>query len=149
MSAPSPKRTFYDDAHEAELDRWPGVASRRAVRGKHNVLILSFGGVERLHFYPSTPSDQRGALNSVTQLRVTLKAMGACREPTRKATGPKRRRNKTDAPTVITERATGGPRRDPWAALQRLTLVEPAPEAVAPPAQPVTVWSRLTAWWRR
>ena len=131
MSQAQPKRTIYDDAMEAELARWPRVTWKRVVRGKHYAMNLTFGGVTRLHTYPSTPSDsRRGQQRQIRDLKESLRDLGATREVQRKATGPKRRQNRT-TPSVIDlgERAVRDPSRDPFAGLAQLRrdLVDATP----------------------
>lgn len=151
MSAAKPKRTVYDDPTDAELARWPGVTWARQVRGKHYALILTFNGVSRFVTYPGTPGDStRGVLNHLADVRAALRYLGATRTPEPRAASPRRARNRTDAPVRITERATGGPKRDPWEALRTLEVVEPTPvqpPAPEPVAQPkLSLWAHITRW---
>jgi hypothetical protein len=145
MSAPSPKRHEYDDLQANELARWPGVSWSRQVRSKHYALVLTFDGVSRFVIYPSSPGDnQRGGLNHLRDIRQTLAAMGATRMAEPKSQQTRRTRNRTEpARVVIVERATGGPRRDPWAALASLEIPERPPTVEPPPAPP------QEPWWRR
>lgn len=138
MTTSKPKRTIYDDDVETELARWPGVTWRRAHRSKHLALILGFNGSERLVTYSGTPSDsRRGVLLHLADVKMALKDMGAVRTPQPRAAGPRRTRNRTTAPMRIEDRCLGGPKRDPWAALQGVegvlaTDLAPGPVEGAP-----------------
>lgn len=143
MSAPKVKRTDYDDPVETEIERWPGVTFRREVRAKHFALVLTFNGASKFLIYPATGSDRRGVLNHLTDLRAALRELGAVRIEPVKSTGPRRSRNRTEPRRVKTgEPATGGPKRDPWAALADFRPAEPEPVTQRRP----TFWQRL---WRR
>lgn len=79
MTAARPKRTAYDNAVDVEISRWPGVRASRMCRGKHYAIVLGFNGVSRFVCYAATPSDRRGVLNHIGDIRRTLRAMGARR----------------------------------------------------------------------
>ena len=119
-------RCEYDLATERELIMWPGVTWRREHRAKHMAVILTFRGLERMMTYPASGSDVRGPLNHVRDLRATLRDMGAYRVERTKSTSPRRARNRTTpARLPPIERATGGPRRDPWEPLRQGVTTEP------------------------
>lgn len=93
MSQPRPKRTIFDDAVDAELERWPGVTWTRICRGKHPAVVVTFGSVSRAVGYSGTPSDSRRGLDKhLTDLRRALRDLGAVREREAKATTPRRTR---------------------------------------------------------
>lgn len=112
----------YDEASDAELARWPGVTASRTVGGKHACLVLEFDGKTRKVFYPVSPSDAyRGQKNHITNIRHTLRAMGAVRTEAPASNGHKRERRRTrseSATPVADSHPEHGPLRDPWAALK-------------------------------
>lgn len=148
MSAPAVKRTFYDQAVEAELAKWPGVSWRREVRSKHYALILTVGNVSRFVIYPASPSDSvRGAKNHLANVRQTLREMGAVREEEARASAERRRRARpAERPINLSPsepQRGASPTRDPWAALAEIKI-EPAP----PPIRRKSLWSRFVAYAR-
>lgn len=148
MSQAQVKPTIYDEPTDAELARWPGVTSTRTVRSKHYALLLTFNGVTRQVFYPCSPSDAyRGALNHLADVRRVLTELGATRTAEVKTAGPRRVRNRTQpGRVVITDRATGGPKRDPWAGLSAMQFVEPEVPQAVEVEQPKPWWRQLLAW---
>lgn len=86
------KRHYYHDAIERELADWPGVTFAFGEGAKHPFVTLVFNGASKRHVFPSTPSDARGALNAISDMRRTLSAMGAKRNAARRAP-PRERRN--------------------------------------------------------
>lgn len=54
-----------------------GVTADRGRRAHHRTLILRFAGRSRFVTYPDTPSDHRGHLNHVRDIRNALRALGA------------------------------------------------------------------------
>jgi len=149
MSQAQPKKTEYDGIVDTELAKWPGVAWSRQPRGKHQALVLEFGGVSRFVIYPTTPGDSgRGALNHLQNVRGVLKELGAVREAVPKAKRPHRRQNRTTAKVVdLGERAARDPGRDPFTALAgfRRQLVNATP-FVLPIRNSHRPWWKL---WRR
>ncbi len=139
MSAARVKKTFYDDAVDAELALWLGVEAKRRKLSKHQKLVLTFNGETRFLVYPSTPSDRRGALNHVGDLKKLLLEMGAKRSPPPKAATAAKRRAapKPRAPVSLTrdEPLRKDPTRDPWAQLSEMNFDAPAPVA--------------RSWWRK
>lgn len=149
MSQPRVKRHDYEQHQEAELARWPGVTYSRQVRAKHYALVLTFGGVSRFVTYPTSPGDTtRGALNHLRDVRKACAELGATRLRSVKATGAKRQRNRTEPARLnLGERVTGGPCRDPWAALATLEIPAPQPKAApVAAAAPSPWWRRLLRW---
>lgn len=147
MSRATIRRTVYDEPTEAELRRWPGVTFTREVRGKHYALVLRFSGQQQRVVYPCTPGDSlRGPLNHLSDVRATLRKMGAERLPEPKSTAPVRRRNPPSKTATITPPVLDrDPSRDPWQVLAALKIAGPPP---AQPEQPPVVPPRLP-WWRR
>ena len=120
-------RCEYDLATERELIMWPGVTWRREHRAKHYALVLRFRGRERFVTHPATPSDsRRGGLNHVRDIRAALREIGAKRLEVEKSQGQRRTRNPTTPRRLsITDRASGGPRRDPWEPLRQGVATDP------------------------
>lgn len=147
MSAPAVKRTCYDPPVEAELERWPGVAWRREVRGKHYALILSYAGISRFVIYPTSPGDTvRGPLNHLANVRQALRAMGAVRVEAAKAapTDRRRRTRPADRPANLSPsepQRGASPTRDPWAVLAEMGVEN----VQASPLPAPTLWGRLVA----
>lgn len=141
MSQAAVKRHEYDEHQEAELAKWPGVEWSRQVRGKHYALVLSFNGRSRFVIYPTSPGDSiRGMLNHLTDVRATLRFIGAERLEEQVSAKPRRQRNRTEPiRVVIADRATGGPKRDPWTGLAGWT---PPPK----PPRRVSLLRRLYGW---
>jgi hypothetical protein len=86
----------YIAAVESELERWPDVRHTIERRSKHRAVRLSLGRHERKIIIPTTGSDHRGPKNAVSQLRRTLKDMGA----TKLATKPTTKREAKEAAIV-------------------------------------------------
>lgn len=85
---------YSEERVDAEIAEWPGACVlRREKTAKHQRVVLSFKGSERFVVYPLTPSDTRGELNHIQNVRQTLRDMGAVRNERRKAKSH-RRRNK-------------------------------------------------------
>jgi len=76
----------YLAAVEAELQSWPGIDHRVERRSKHRSVRLTYGRHQRSVIIPTTGSDHRGPKNTVTQLRRTLKDMGATKLASRPVT---------------------------------------------------------------
>lgn len=76
---------------------------------KHPQIGFVHAGRKLIYVIPSTPSDRRGALNALSDLRNLL----GVRRIIHKSSGPPKRRNRTEAPVVLTFAA----RPDPMAAL--------------------------------
>lgn len=145
MSRALPRRTDHDDATDAELARWPGVTWSRALRGKHYALVLTFGGLSRFVTYSCTPSDGgHGLQNHLRDVRKVCTEIGAKRLAEPKSHAPRRSRNRTEPRLVANDdKATGGPLRDPWAALDGVTF-NPTPQPVeAAPAPRLGLWRRV------
>ncbi|WP_300573540.1 hypothetical protein [Phenylobacterium sp.] len=144
MSQPVLRRTEHVDWADAELAMWPGVSWSREARSKHHALILTYRGQSRKVIYPCSSSDSfRGPQNHLRDIRNVLKALGAERQIIVKQHGVRRKRNRTSPHrVVIADRATGGPKRDPWEALKEMRFPEPVTE------QPrrKTLWQRVKGW---
>lgn len=125
----------YERAIRNELDYWPGARVEFSKRAKHAEARLYFGSVSRFVTIPDTPSDRRGALNSIADVRRELTTLGATRL-TRKPSKRKR------AGKVI---GTKRPVREPLQHIERAP-VKPDPFAVLAKLVP-TPEPRL-AWWR-
>lgn len=65
---------------EKELKRWPGVRHRAEHSGRHPKLWVEYAGAERFVPFSLTKVGKYGIMQKVTQLRRTLKAIGAHRE---------------------------------------------------------------------
>lgn len=144
MTAPAAKRTSYDQAVDAELERWPGVSWHREVRSKHYALVLTVGNLSRFVIYPASPSDSiRGAKNHLANVRQTLREMGAVRTEEVKVANERRRRarpvERTALPAPTAPLAGSSPTRDPWAALSTIKV---APVQCVEP-QRKSLWSRI------
>ena len=147
MSRALPRRTDHDDATDAELARWPGVTWSRALRSKHYALVLEFRGVSRFVTYSGTPSDGgHGLQNHLRDVRKVCAEIGAKRTPEPRAKSPPRQRNRTEPRLVANDdKATGGPLRDPWAALEGVTFNPPPQPVEEAPAPRLGLWRRLWA----
>lgn len=147
MSAAVAKRTSADDAVDLELAKWPGVTWSRSVRGKHYQLVLTYRGNSRFVIYAATPSDGvHGLQNHLTDVRAELRALGAQKTPTVKATTQRRKRNVTEPSRLtLVKRKPAKLERDPWAALSGFT---PQPKA-AEPTPPRGLMHWLAALWNR
>lgn len=114
-------RNPFDEAMDRELQRWPSVTAVRSIGGKHNRIILHHGDRSSVVVYPATPSDRRGVLNHIAQMRRILRDLGATEIPRRKSKGQRRYR-KTPGRCTIAPAVEGapehGPSRDPWEALR-------------------------------
>lgn len=127
MSQPAVKRTFYDEPTEAELARWPAVTWSREVRGKHYALVLTYRGQSRFVTYPASPSNKRGALNHIQNIRAELRGLGATRLEVVKTKTPHRQRNRTEPSRVdLGEMVIDGPSRDPWSVLASIRVPDRA-----------------------
>jgi hypothetical protein len=62
---------------EKELRRWPGVRYRVDTSGRHPRLRVQYGEVERFVPYSFTKVGNYGLMQKLTQLRRTLKEIGA------------------------------------------------------------------------
>lgn len=62
-----------------ELSFWPGVTARPENGGKHVKLILTFKDVSRFVTCQRSASEGRGLRNTISDMRETLRAMGAAR----------------------------------------------------------------------
>lgn len=62
---------------ERELARWPGVDHRVEPRKRHPRLWISYGGAERFIPFSKTKVGRYGLMQKLTQLRRTLRDMGA------------------------------------------------------------------------
>lgn len=144
MSRPAIKHTEHQDWADEELAMWPGVTWTRECRAKHYALVLTYRGQSRKVIYPGSSSDSfRGPQNHIRDIRNVLKALGAERQIIVKHASVRRKRNRTEPRrVVIAERATGGPKRDPWEALKDMRFPEPATEQ----PKPKTVWQRIRGW---
>lgn len=129
----------YVHAIRNELDYWPGARVEFSLRSKHAQAVLHYGGGSRFVVIPSTPGDsRRGALNSLTDVRKELTALGASRvvrkpvvrKRTHKVIGTKMPRRE---PLPHVGRAPV--RSNPFDALAAMTF-EPAPQP-------------KLSWWRR
>lgn len=126
MSKPVVRKTYYDDPVDAELAMWPGVMFAREAGGKHLALVLTFAGQTRRVFYPSSPSDKRGALNNIQNVRATLKALGAVRKVNPKAAVKRVKRQRVER-DPLSHVAPAPSRESPWAALSAVTFAPPPP----------------------
>lgn len=151
MSQAVLKPSEYITASERELRRWPGVTARREHLSRHARMVLTFNGQSRCVTYPLSPSDRRGPMNHVGDIRKALLEMGATRLPDPRSANPKRHRNRTEPKRVrLGEKAVKDPSRDCWAVLGGLDfktyslppIPELAPSHVFLPATP-SFWSRL------
>jgi hypothetical protein len=135
------KRTTYDDAVDAELARWPGVAWTREVRGKHYALVLTFNGVSRFVVYPCSPGDsRRGALNHLTDVKAACLGLGANRLAVPKSA---RITSKSRAAAPEIKLATRDAVRLDTNPFDRLADFKVEPKAAAaPPAKP-SLWRRI------
>jgi hypothetical protein len=117
----------WDSRIDAELAEWPGVEARREHASKHMRLVLSYGGKERFVIYPSTPSDHRGQLNKIRDIRKELTALGATRNERRKAK-VRRTRNRTQR-EILAHIQTAPVKANPFDALAAIQFSpEPVPE---------------------
>lgn len=62
---------------EKELKRWPAVEYTVELSGRHPRIIVRYGGVERFVPFSSTKVGHYGLMQKVTQLRRTLREIGA------------------------------------------------------------------------
>lgn len=62
---------------EKELRKWPGVNYRAEHTGKHPRLWVNYKGVEQFIPYSFTKVGKYGVMQKLTQLRRTLKELGA------------------------------------------------------------------------
>lgn len=60
-----------------ELNRWPGVNYRAEHSGRHPRLWVEYEGEKRFVPYSSTKVGRYGLMQKVTQLRRTLREIGA------------------------------------------------------------------------
>ena len=60
-----------------ELNRWPGVNYRAEHSGRHPRLWVEYEGEKRFVPYSSTKVGHYGLMQKVTQLRRTLREIGA------------------------------------------------------------------------
>jgi hypothetical protein len=60
-----------------ELANWPGVDHEIRHGGKHPRIVLTHRGASRFVTFSGTPSDRRGVLNKISDVRTTLRALGA------------------------------------------------------------------------
>lgn len=66
---------------ERELAEWNvGWRVDKRARGKRPRLILHHGGKSRFVVMPGSPSDKRGLLNKVRDIRVACEQLGARRQ---------------------------------------------------------------------
>jgi hypothetical protein len=78
-------RKDLEQAIEREVAEWPGASVAFAEGSKHPKAKLKFADLTIAVVYSSTPSDVRGILNTVSDVRRALKKLGAARpkpEPT-------------------------------------------------------------------
>lgn len=68
------------DFLKRELERWSGVEYGVEDVRPHPKLRVEYKGVRRFLPFSSTRVDRRGILNKVTELRRTLRDMGAERD---------------------------------------------------------------------
>lgn len=64
---------------EKELGRWPGVTYRAEYSGRHPRLWVKYGEAERFIPFSGTYVGKYGVMQKVTQLRRTLREIGADR----------------------------------------------------------------------
>jgi hypothetical protein len=62
---------------EKELRKWPGVNYRAEHASRHPRLWVSYGAAERFVPYSFTKVGKYGVMQKLTQLRRTLKDIGA------------------------------------------------------------------------
>lgn len=62
---------------EKELSHWPGVQHRAEHKGRHPKLWIAYRGEERFLPFSSTKVGHYGLMQKVTQLRRTLRELGA------------------------------------------------------------------------
>jgi hypothetical protein len=65
---------------EAELKQWPGIEGRFEKRAPHPRLHLTFGKRTRFVVIPGSPSDKRGLLNKIRDIRFACAQLGARRQ---------------------------------------------------------------------
>ena len=65
------------DMLRKELERWQGVDYSVDKTGRHPRLWVEFGGRRRFVPFSSTHVDKYGLMQKVTQLRRTLRELGA------------------------------------------------------------------------
>lgn len=65
---------------EKELARWPGVKHRAEHKGRHPKLWVKYRETERFVPFSLTKVGRYGLMQKVTQLRRTLREIGAERE---------------------------------------------------------------------
>jgi len=66
-------------------------------KGRHNKLRFQWGDRTLMHVFPKTPSDRRGILNSLSDLRHTL----GVRRVIRKSSAPERQRCPVEKPEKL------------------------------------------------
>lgn len=148
MSQAVLKPSEYITASERELRRWPGVTTRREHLSRHARMVLTFNGQSRCVTYPLSPSDRRGPMNHVGDIRKALLEMGATRLPDPRSANPKRQRNRTEPKRVhLGQKAVKDPSRDCWAVLGKLDFPEPPPASDLP--SPIVLTAPKTPFWRR
>jgi len=75
------RRRELEETLEREIEDWPGVtlAFEGHRNGGHLSVKLSFRGQDRRYFYACTPSDWRANANTLSDVRRTLRELGATR----------------------------------------------------------------------
>jgi hypothetical protein len=122
---------------DAEVAQWPGAAIlRREKTKRHQRLVLGYNGSERFVIYPLTPSDWRGELNHLQDVRKTLRDMGAKRLAPRKAKVHRNRNRQDRNPLARVEMAPV--KANPFEALQAIEFQVPR--------NPEGLWKRM---WRK
>jgi hypothetical protein len=93
----------YETAIRDEVAMWPGVTVEFGDSAKHRVAVLKFGEQTRKKFYPASPSDFRGSMRAVSDVRRILRDAGATRSEVTKPdhADRKERRRSDDGRTPI------------------------------------------------
>jgi len=65
-----------------EIEAWPGVTHYYERGSKHPRIVLSYGGRSTFRTFAGSPSDGfRAGRNCISELRRTLRDLGAARTP--------------------------------------------------------------------
>jgi hypothetical protein len=74
------RRDEYESRIRRFLARHSITAYRIEPRRKHQAVVVAHAGRKIVVMIPATPSDRRGALNAVADLRRQLRLAGAARQ---------------------------------------------------------------------
>lgn len=89
--------------------------------GTHNKLYFSWGGRTLMHVFPKTPSDRRGVLNSLSDLRHSMNVRRVIRKSENLVV---RKRRAAVSPTPSLKGVTITTRPDPFVILNELKKPE-------------------------